>query len=382
MALIYAGGQWRNVPDSAAANAQSPTPARVLNNAQGSSPAAVQAMIQNAPSTPQVNPVVDPPKPSDPPAGPPSGPTGPSAADVQRMIDGALARQAAEQKTQRDKEAVAFLGDVLEQYGMGELKNSINDLVQQWGNSSSVIMNNLRQTDSYKTRFKGLLALQQKGITDVQNEAQYINLESNYRQVFRDAGLQSYIGDAGSQSEQDNIAKLVGDYSLSVNEVKDRVQDAQRVVQQDTPAEVRDSLQKYYNISPSDLVGYMLDPTKGKDQINRLANTAIAGGYATRAGLDLTSTAAGQVAGLSGTSDINTGGLSTQFTNAAVVRDATKRLANIESSDITDSEIVQSQMDLDAEAKKKVAGLQSRERARFGGTSGMSSSGLSRSAGV
>lgn len=61
MALIYAGGQWRNVPTTAKAQA-SGNPAIVQNNAKGSSPAAVAAAVVNAAPTPAS-------QPSGPPVG-------------------------------------------------------------------------------------------------------------------------------------------------------------------------------------------------------------------------------------------------------------------------------------------------------------------------
>lgn len=307
---------------------------------------------------------------------------GMSSADVQRMIDDAI-NGINEQNTARNRaSAISMLNEFLSQWGMGELSGNVEGLITEWGNNPGVVADKLRQTDTYKQRFKGLLQLQSKGVTDIQNEAEYVRMESQYRQVFRDAGLQNYLGAAGSRDEIGAIAKLVGDYSISVDEVRGRVRDAQRIVTEDTPAEVRDSLQRYYNVSPSDLVGYMLDPARGSEQINRMANAAMAGGFAQRAGLNLDAATAGQIAGTYGDQDINTGQIRSQFTNAAGVRDATARLANIESTDLTDSEIVQSELDLDPNAKKKVAGLQSRERARFSGTSGVSSSSLSRSQGI
>lgn len=370
MALIYAGGQWRNVPDGAAANAQSPTPARVLNNAQGSSPAAVQAMIQNAPPAPAPTPQAPAPTP-DP--GPAPAPTPAPAAPDTSLADFYRAQA-------RDT-ASAYLRDLLTQYGLGELAGSVDALVAQYNYNTALIANGLRQTDAYKTRFKGLTALQQKGINDVRNEADYIRLETEYRQAFREAGLQSYLGGAGSPTERDAIAQLVGDYTVSVNEVKNRIADAQRVVNETAP-EVRDALQRYYNVSAADLVAYTLDPTRTQDQINRKANAAIFGGLAQARGLDADVNTAESIAALSGANDLSTQNAAIQLGTARQVRDATKRLANLEATDLTDSEILQSEFSIDPEAQRKVKGLQSRERARFGGTSAAGRDTLTRTASI
>lgn len=293
---------------------------------------------------------------------------------IKELEDAANARREAERA-----DASAFLRDILTQYGMGDLAGSVDQLVKDWGTSQNVIANKLRETESYKTRFKGLLSLQQRGVTDVRNEAEYINLESQYRQVFRDNGVQNFLGDAGSKAEQDSIAKLVGDYSVSVNEVRDRVVDAQRVVA-DTPQEVRDSLQRYYNVDPSTLVSYVLDPTRTSTRINQLANAAIIGGYGTRAGLDFGAGTAERVGEfLSGGENLRGSAIEPQLTEIAGVQRATERLAQIEGGQLTAEETALGQLGLEESAQRKVKTLQSRERARFSGTSAINQSTLSRS---
>lgn len=276
--------------------------------------------------------------------------------------------------------ASLWLTNILKQYGIDGLASSVSSLVQQWGTNTDVIALKLKDTQQYKDRFKGLLNLQAKGITDITNEADYIQQETAYRQVFRDAGIQSYIGPAGSTQERDAIAQLVSDYSVSVDEVKSRVADAQRVVNETAP-EVRDALKRYYNVSAADLVAYTLDPTRTKDRINQIANTAMVGGYAAQRGLNADMATAEQIAGLSQTGDMQVQPLVQQLGQAQQVADATKRLANIESTDLADSEILKSEFDLDQNASKKIKDLQSRERARFAGSSSMGKGSLARTTG-
>lgn len=294
---------------------------------------------------------------------------------IKELEDAATARNEADRA-----DASAFLRDILTQYGMGDLAGSVDQLVKDWGSTNrSVLQNKIRETESYKSRFKGLLALQQRGITDVANEAEYINLESQYRQVFRDNGVQNFLGDAGSKAEQDAIAKLVGDYSVSVNEVRDRVVDAQRVVA-DTPQEVRDSLQRYYNVDPATLTAYVLDPTRTSTRINQLANAAIIGGYGTRAGLQFGTQAAERIGEfLSGGENLRGSQIEPQLTEIADVQRATERLAQIEKSELSAEETALSQLNLDVTARQKVKELQSRERARFGGSSAITQGTLGRS---
>lgn len=314
----------------------------------------------------------------------PQQPAGPSAQDsyyswLRSLQEGVVA----EQRRQDRATASSFLAGILSQYGMGDLAGNVDSLINEWGTNSGVIAEKLRQTDSYKSRFKGLINLQSKGVTDVRNEAQYIELESRYRQTFRDAGLQSYLGDAGSRTEQDAIARIVGDFSLSVNEVNDRIRDAQRIVGQDTPAEVRQMAERYYGIKDSDMVAYTLKLDNSTERINQMANAAIVGGLgANRYGLDIDRAAAELAAAPAQGQDIAVGQLSAGLAESQVVRDATKRLADIDQDTLTDSEVVRSQIGNDATAQTKVKKLQSRERARFSGTSGVTSSSLAGSGGV
>ena len=279
-------------------------------------------------------------------------------------------------------EAKAILVNALTMYNMQSLIGDLDRIIRESGSSASVAMNKIRDTQSYKDRFKGLLALQQKGVTDVQNEEEYLRLESQYRQAFRETGLQSFLGDAGTATERDAIAKIVGDFSLSVNEVRDRITDAQRVVA-DTPQEVRDSLQRFYNIDPATLTSYVLDPQRTSGEIQRRANAAIVGGYAQRAGLDFGAGVAERVGQfLGGERDITGTQIEPQLTQIADVQKKTQRLAALERDTLTAEETALAQLDLDVTAREKVRGLQSRERARFGGSTGITSASLARSSGV
>jgi len=297
----------------------------------------------------------------------------------QGAVNTAPAEPTESAEDRRDRQtAEGFLRDMLTRFGMGDLAGDIDRLVRESGNNTSVLLNNIRKTQSYQDRFKGFVALQQRGINDLQTEADYINLETEYRQVFRDSGVQNFLGAAGSTAERDAIAKLVGDFSLSVNEVKDRVSDAQRVVAE-TPQEVRDSLQKFYNVDPATLVSYVLDPTRTSTEINRRANAAIVGGFATRAGLEFGAGVSERVGEFFGRGGDSSGtALEPELTQIADVQRSTKRLADIEKGLLSAEESALSTLDLDIEAKEKVRGLQSRERARFGGTSALTSASLSR----
>lgn len=310
--------------------------------------------------------VYTPPDPAAPPP-PPGGNNGGSTYDPSAAWAAALAAQQALQQQQAREAASAFLTNTLKTFGLDSLASQVDSLIQQWGTNTDVIALKIKDTQQYKTRFSGLIGLQQRGITDVANEAQYLQLESSYRQVFRDAGLTSFLGDAGSAAEQAKIADLVGKYSLSVNEVAGRVSDAQRVAANTAP-EALTAWQQYYGVGPADLVAYALDPVNTADRINRQANAAVAGGIAAAHALNIGLGVAQQIGDLAGNNDLNAGQLTTDMVGVQQIRDATARLATLEGGSLSDETATLAGLGLDANAELQVSTLQNREKARFGGT--------------
>ena len=300
-------------------------------------------------------------------------------AGLQAQIDALNAANAARLKQERE-DAEVFLTSILRQYNLDSLIPEVSKLITQFGSTNeTVIAEKLRSTDPYKKRFKGLISQPARGITDLRNESEYLRLETDYRQVFRDNDLQSYLGTAGSEAEQQKIADIVGNFSLSVDEVRDRVIDARRVVA-DTPQEVRDSLQRYYNIDPSLLVEFVIDPTNTSEVVNRRANAAIVGGYGLRSGLEFGAPVAERIGEFLGRGDnLSTSVLEPQLTRISEVQKSTGRLAQLERGTLTAEETALGELELDTAAREKVRGLQSRERARFGGTSGINAGSLARS---
>lgn len=343
-----------------------------VGNVQNRVDAAVNAARQSA----GLNAPVEQPSGGAPTGSTPPPPTETDAERAQRLYYEGLEQDRLAANRANREAASSFLKGILTQYGLGSLAASVESLVNDWGTNTEVIAEKLKQTEPYKQRFKGLTSLQQRGVPDVTNEAEYLWLETEYRQVFREAGMSSFLGDAGTQNEYDAIAKLVGDYSLSVNEVRDRVTDAQRIVAE-TPQEVRDSFQRYYNVDPATLTAYVLDPTRTANEINRRANAAIIGGMGQQRGLEFGAGVSERIGSfLGGNENLTATQVEPQLAEIADVQRATGRLAELERGTLSAEETALAQLDLDTAAKEKVKGLQSRERARFGGTGAFSSSAL------
>ena len=316
------------------------------------------------------------PKPTPEPGPGNKAPAGPSAADIQKLIDDALAAERAAVTGRKNDEAKAILTGTFSQWGgMEGVIGDLDRLIREWGNNIDVILAKIPETATYQTRFKGLVDLRKKGVTDIQNEGQYLTMEKEYRSVFREAGMRDFLGADGTQSQFDAIADLVANYSVSVDEVRSRVNDAARVIA-DTSSETINAMRDFYGIDTATLTEYVLDPVRTQNKINTIANATLLGGGARRSRLNIDVSTAESLADLSGTQDANVGQYQERFSQASVLRDATERLAGIEDTQISNSEIVQSQFNTDAASMSKVKGLQSRERARFSGGSGITSSSL------
>ena len=146
---------------------------------------------------------------------------------------------------------------------------------------------------------------------------------------------------------------------------------------------MRNAFREYYNIESDSLVSYVLDPERASVEINRMANAAIVGGMAQQTNLNLGRGVSERIAGMrGGDQDLNADAIAPELTSIASTRNATSRLADLEKSVLSDDEVALAEMDLDAAAKQKVRGLQSRERARFSGSSAINSGTLSRRGGV
>jgi hypothetical protein len=281
----------------------------------------------------------------------------------------------------KNKAARAFLQDMFSSWGgMEDLIGEIDRLVRDYGNQPEVLTAEVRTLEPYKKRFVGFIRLREQGVTDIRNETEYLNLERDYRQVFREAGMRDFLGTDGTQVQFDSIAELVADYSVSVNEVKARIGDAARLVSSPDNLEAA-ALRDYYGIDTTTLTEYVLDPDRTMARVNEIANTALIGAQAARQELNINETTASRMADIAGAGDLLPGQYQQTIDGAVELRDEVSRLADIEGSELTDSEALLASANLDQSASKKVRGLRSRERARFGGRSGVTSSTLSRTSG-
>lgn len=312
----------------------------------------------------------------------------------------AAADKAAEEKARADKEAadkaaadaaalthgnaVTLATKYLNDLGVGNLgitEADISKLVSDYGDDANMISVAIESTQGWKTRFDGLVKMRQSGDAmrlGITTEAQYLELENQYRQVFKDANLSNLITDE-TGNDITKISDMITKFKNSPNEVKDRIADAQRVVN-DTSPEVRAALKDFYNIDSTDLVAYSLNPENMAKDINAKANAAMFAGLARGAGLDIGRTfAETQVQNLYGNADIESRyNLQKSLTAAAETHQGASRLATIEGGTLSAEETIGSALGTDVAATKKINELQSRERARFSGSSAIQQKTLRR----
>lgn len=402
--VVY-GGNKKGVNQAA-----SPKPPVVQNNASGSSPAAVAAMIQN-----YQPPVTLTPKPA---------PVTVPAADTQQPQQQQVAAPASLVSTYTKKETggrvvtYAVYSDGSQKEMSSYTDKSAGDAVREMFNlvgldekftnalvgtidniytnnvdpSSSQILSAVYNSDAYKTRFKANEVIKQR-IASGQSRPgdamltpkEYIDLENQYRQIMQSAGMPE-----GFYDQTDDFTNLIAN-GISAAEMQSRVQTASDALNK-ADSNTKNALQQFYGLSNSDLVAYMLDPTRalpilngrefknsayGLNSATELANaysTAQVGGSALRQGVEADYGLSSEIAqaGKQQYAD-------NAFATAAEQNADVQRLGKMYGASMDFRDLVKESLDLtggaaSARQRKKFA---SKERAAFGGSSAINKNSLS-----
>lgn len=159
------------------------------------------------------------------------------------------------------------------------------------GEPSAVIIQNVRNTQTYKERFAGLIQRQANGLPAI-NEAEYLEMESGYRNQLRNYNILGTLGLTDEALFQNFAADLIaGD--VSVQELNYRL-DRGVALMRDSSEFVQQAFQEFYGTTISDdaLLVYFLDPDRGTDIIEDQLATAQIGGEAFKFGLSVSRTRA------------------------------------------------------------------------------------------
>jgi hypothetical protein len=311
---------------------------------------------------------VDPGDPTDPPSDPP-GPPDLDAGTVNAR-----------------KSAREYLDGLFKQFGfsdadratlLGQVDGWITEGLADAG--TDAVLMKFRGTDVYARRFAGMAELRQRG--QAVSEAEYIQLESSYRNVMQNYGIKDTF-----YNSYDDFARLIG-AGLSPKEVEERVVAAKQAMNPLVAAE----LKQYYNVTEGDLTAYMLGLTDGKglllesartqEQIRTGARAAQIGAAAERAGFNMDKTFSERLGGTSVGQTIDPFQMGT-LANLEGTFDQARRVADRETTlAAIDREAFDQRDALSAafgDEQKKLASERRarRERARFSGSSGAAASSL------
>lgn len=209
-----------------------------------------------------------------------------------------LARQQqaaeAERLRRQGQSAYDILFSEFNQYGLGSLIEPLKNLITS-GASSSELTLALRQTEAYKKRFAANAQRIASGLRAL-SEGEYIALEDGYQSVMRNYGVPTSYYSKDAMGRQEGFEKLIaGD--VKVPELEQRIILGKEKVL-NGPAETKQAFRQFFpSITDDDILGYVLDPEKGLQEIKRKVTAAEIGGAAIGAGLGLNLTRAEQLAG-------------------------------------------------------------------------------------
>jgi hypothetical protein len=209
-----------------------------------------------------------------------------------------LARQQqaaeAERLRRQGQSAYDILFTEFNQYGLGSLIEPLKNLIIS-GVSQAELTLALRQTDAYKKRFAANATRIANGLRAL-SEGEYIALEDSYQSIMRNYEVPATFYAKDSMGRQEGFEKLIaGD--VKAPELEQRIiLGKERIL--NGPAETKQAFRQFFpTISDGDILGYVLDPEKGLQEIKRKVTAAEIGGAAIGAGLGLNLTRAEQLAG-------------------------------------------------------------------------------------
>ena len=150
-----------------------------------------------------------------------------------------------------------ILAGMMEEFGLpSSLTDKLNaELVR--GESPTALAMRIRTTDEYKARFPGMVSRRTLGLPAI-TEAEYLDLESQYRSIMRAANLPPTFHDA----PEDFTTLIAGD--VSGQELQQRValaESARETANQDIITELQDN----YGLTEGDITAYYLDPGVAKN---------------------------------------------------------------------------------------------------------------------
>lgn len=262
--------------------------------------------------------------------------------------------------TQAQKDALAVIRSVLNQYGLGALADwAWSEIVA--GASEAQVLLDLQQQQAFKDAFPEIAKMQQNGMTPL-SPGEIITYRTQAAQMMRAAGLPE-----GFWDQPTDFANLIVN-NVSLNELTDRINLA-RAATYEVPQDVRDELARY-GITGGDLAANFLDPTVAEPLLKQKFLAAQIGGAATRTGYGSVMGDNEYLASLGVGADQAQAG----FTNLAGQKELFGILPGEQTTGVSREEQLAAQFAGDSDAQRKILRKAETREAEFAGGGGFTSS--------
>ena len=275
--------------------------------------------------------------------------------------------------------AYDLLYSQFKQYGLESLVEGIKGLIQKDVSPSQFTIE-LRNSPEYQKRFAAN-ALRIKSGYKALDEATYLALEDSYQNLMRNYGLPNSYWQKGEMGVQPGFEKLIAG-NVDPVELEQRLIQAVDQIEKG-PKEYVQAIKDFYpEISRSDLLSYVLDPTNALKAIQAKVKAAQIGGEYARAGI-------GATTGVARAEELARQGVTAEMARANIptIMEAAKRggelagyyqAAGIGPYDQATAEEEIYNLGKAAEAKKKRQQYTALEEASFAKKSGIAQGALAR----
>lgn len=259
--------------------------------------------------------------------------------------------------TADQQSAQAIINDALAQWGLQGLGATAWQSYLQ-GLPVDSIMQQVRTSPEYQTRFPGMAALQKAG--QAISESDYIAKEA------ADTSLMRAYGIPDQMISRDELGKLIGGQT-STSELQQRLELRKQIVDQ-LPAEARDYLQRQEGISSGDLIGFWENPDVALPILQQKTRAAQVGAAAQQAGFgDLDPQTALRLAGmhnLDALGMVDQQQLGTEFGKAAQLKGLTEALPG-QQAGVSQDQLIGAAVGGDVQAQLAVQRAQDAAKAKF-----------------
>lgn len=304
----------------------------------------------------------------------PSTPTGPTEAELYAQM------LAAQLEAQRQS-AYSTLYATFKKWGIDVDGSGLAAQVHDWiwqDKSAEEVGILIVDTKAYNDRFTGMADLIKRG--QKISEADYIGLEKQYHDVMQSWNIPTTFYD-----DYKDYGRLIAN-GVSVKEVDDRVKSAKTFLDTEAPSTYKSALREL-GIDESGMLAYVLDGDRAQSIITGQMKQAAIMGAANQYGFDLNAAEGAKYAATLG-DDFNAIGADQRASLEATLSKLGVTAANDERLSYIDQEAFQREDTLDASLLNDTSkGLASqrralREKARFSGSSAVTTGSLSRNTGV